>query len=234
MKEFIRSNGKVAGLFAAAALVLSFLTGILRGNPIGTVVLRAVLLAVVFGGLGIGLQLVVRRFLPELAGGASARPADAPPDGEDSGTADGPRVVDIVLPEENPILAGNRGVAAEPSGSSEVEELELQEDLGEASGLDPVGEALPTDAVGPGAGPAAAEPESVTATSGPAGMSGLDALPDIGSLEPSGPRQGRSRLARTSLSGAAADEARRSMAEDEDPSTLARAVRTVLKRDEKG
>ena len=66
MKEFIRAYGKLAGLFAAAALVLSFLTGILARNPIGTVILRAVLLAVLFGGLGVGLQFVVKRFLPEL------------------------------------------------------------------------------------------------------------------------------------------------------------------------
>ena len=63
---------------------------------------------------------------------------------------------------------------------------------------------------------------------------GLDALPDIEGLESAPPRQGRARSTRTSFSGAAVDEALRRMVEEEDPSTLARAVHTVVKRDEKG
>lgn len=236
MREFIRAYGRLAGLFAAAALVLSFLTGILARNPLGTVILRAVLLAVLFAGMGIGLQLVVRRFLPGLGDGKAPRDGQAPRGGEaDEAAASGSRV-DIVLPEENPLV----GAAGASPGGAEL----LDEDLGEpgSPGLD----------VGPGPGsdvdtlapaePAGAEtPVEAEGTLEPAGdqqgqaAGDLDSLPDIGGLEqiPAG-KGPRARPARKSFSGAAVDEALRRMVEDEDRPTLARAIQTMVKRDEKG
>ncbi len=233
MREFIRAYGKLAGLFAAAALVLSFLTGIVARNPIGTVILRAVLLALLFGGLGVGLQFVVRRFLPGLGVGTPPGVGAPPNDGAEGEAAASGSQVDIVLPEENPLAAG--GAAApdgslEESGAVAVEDgLEAAGDEGEAVLL---GEPGPTgEPTGPGGTLEAAGEQPGRRTPG----GELDALPDIGGLEQAPQRKaGRTRPARASFSGAAADEALRRMVEDEDPATLARAIHTVVKREEKG
>jgi hypothetical protein len=224
MREFIRTYGKLAGLFAAAALVLSLLTGLLARNPFGTVLLRAVLAAVVFGGLAVGLQYVVRRFLPELTGEASAQAGgEGQPDGKG-------RTVDIVLPEENPLVAG---AGSSPAGEERQEPTaaELEGELEEAgAGLDTPGDAPFADAVPEGEDGGRSRPEQPASTAG----GGRDGLPDISDLEQPAARPGRSRLPRTSFSGAAIDEIERTLTRDIDPSTHARAIRTLLKRDEKG
>jgi hypothetical protein len=247
MREFIRTYGKLAGLFAAAALVLSFLTGILARNPIGTVLLRALLLAVLFGGLGIGLQFVVRRYLAGLGGEAPA---------ETGRVEEGGSRIDIVLPEENPLVGDNA------SGTSEVP-ADLEAAPGDSAGAgeadaagsieNPVGagdfggddgaegaEEAPgaMEALLPGEDPGGA----ADAAGGPTGPAragqgagrGVDVLPDIAGLEPAEGSRGRGRVPRKSFSGAAVDEALRRMVEDEDPATMARAVHTIVKRDEKG
>jgi hypothetical protein len=224
MREFIRTYGKLAGLFAAAALVLSVLTGLLAGNPFGTVLLRAFLAAVVFSGLAVGLQYVVRRFLPELSGAGSATAGDGgQPDGQG-------RTVDIVLPEENPLAAGSGFSPAgeegrEPAGAQLAGELEEA-----AAGMDPGGDAPFADAVPEGD----SAPRSPLPQAAGAGGGGPEGLPDISELEQPAPRPGRTRMARTSPSGAAVDEIERTLTRDIDPSTHARAIRTLLKRDEKG
>jgi hypothetical protein len=243
MREFIRTYGKHAGLFAAAAFVLSFVTGIVARNAVGTIVLRAVLLAALFCGLGVGLQFVVRKFLPELTGAPPAAPGERA-SGSGVNVPGTGAVVDIVLPEENPLEAGRaiggitgEGVA-EPAGEAGLEEA-LEEAAEERTAvLEEPGDGSPAEET-----PSSVEPaESVAEASEPSLESpkqsgsprGLDALPDIGSLEASGPAPGRPRARRRTGTGASPEEAMRSLASQEDPSTLARAIRTVLKREEKG
>lgn len=233
MRDFIRTYGKLAGLFAAAAFVLSSMTGIVARNSVGAVVLRAALLAVLFCALGVGLQFVVKKFLPELTG-APAAPADerAPGSG-----------INIVLPEESPLQAGLDADAAYPEAPVEAAETgERADETGPVEALEEVGEQEiaipdePTDASEVEEPAAFAEPDqpgrgTAKQSSSPVD---LDALPDIGGLEASGPAPGRSRAPRRAGSGASAEEAMRSFAVHEDPSTLAKAIRTVLKREDKG
>jgi hypothetical protein len=241
MREFIRTYGKLAGLFAAAALVLSFLTGILARNPIGTVFVRAFLLAVLFGGLGIGLQFVVRRFL--------AGPGGEAPAGTERAEEAGSRI-DIVLPEENPLVGDGISGApdvpaeleAEPADSAGAGEAAVEESIesadgaGGADGADEAPGAMealvPGEDLG-GAADAAGGPIG-PARAGQGAGRGVDVLPDIAGLEPAEGSRGRGRAPRKSFSGGAVDAALRRMVEDEDPATMARAVHTIVKRDEKG
>jgi len=107
MRDFIRTYGKLAGLFAGAAFVLSFVTGIAARNPVGTIILRAVLLSALFCGLGVGLQFVVRKFLPELTG-APAAASDEPAPGSRVNAPGMGTVVDWRKPSRRPRRRGRR------------------------------------------------------------------------------------------------------------------------------
>ncbi len=51
---------------AATAAVLALLAGVLGGIPFGHVLLRSIIGALVFGGLGFGAAILLEQFLPEL------------------------------------------------------------------------------------------------------------------------------------------------------------------------
>jgi hypothetical protein len=196
VKDALREYGRTVAIFAAAGLVLSLLVGVLAGNPFGIILLRALVFAVLFGGVGAGMQFVVRRFLPGLSGTEPS--ADVSPDGsvrpEDADARAEGSTIDIVLPEE-PMPSDEAGAAA----AEPLEEL-------------------------PGTGET-----SPAATEAAGGTSGLDFLPDIGSMqngEPT-PRAAPPRRERIRPS-----DATRDVLERQDPAQLARGLRTMLKRDE--
>jgi hypothetical protein len=257
MKDFVREYWKIAAAFSAGAFLLSFLVGLVSRNPFGTVILRALLLAVVFAAFGAGVRYVARRWLPELIGGAG--PA------EEADTGRG-KSIDITLPEERPDAGRRpRGVpAAAAAGRGEPSADEEEQMQAEAEALDELAEELGDGATGKAEedGPgAAADAETAEEEGGederapseaeelrplgrekgrggprpgPAGDAegDLDALPDISNLEvaeePGAPRsragQGRERP----------EDAVRGAMSGHDPSTIARAIRTVINRDEKG
>lgn len=201
-----------AAIFAAA---ISFLAGLIRGNPPGVIFVRLLLSSLFMGGLAMAAQTVLRRFLPELEG---VRPAGRGPFGGEDGSAEdldpaaGSRpIVDILLPAENPHNGG--------PGADE-----------EFPGLDPA------TLFG-----AAAEPEELEAAleeedpdSGLAGTGG--ALPEIDRLDGSfgagdfEPKAGGS--------GPKAEGVDRKRLEHglqgQDPMEMARAVRTFLNKDQEG
>ena len=113
------------------------------------------LFAIAFGGVGAGMQYVVRRFLPELSGGESA-----PGDGaDDAAVKPAGSTIDIVLPEELPSAEGA------PEGRAET--LEELPGTTESAGAAAV-EELEGAPGGPGGGSAPAGPAG-----GPVGA-GLD------------------------------------------------------------
>ncbi len=210
MKDALREYGRTVAIFAAAGLVLSLLVGLLARNPFGVMLLRALLFALFFGAVGAGMQYVVRRFLPGIAGGE----ATVDEGGDDAGMKPEGSTIDIVLPEE-PIPA------AEPSAGRD-EPLEELPGTGEAA------EAAAVEELEDGESPI-----------GPArARAGLDTLPDIGSFGAGddAARSSTRNAARsaTRFPGARAkpSDVTRDVLEREDPATLARAVRTVLKREE--
>jgi len=276
VKDFVREYGKVAGIFAAGAFLLSLLIGLVSRNPFGAAFLRALLLALLFGGLGAGFRFVVKTYLPELAGAEGAARQ-----GEKSETKDGRGGrVDIVLPEERPpsrqrarsregssledsplgafSQGGEPGEVSDEDAGTRVESgvmdslaEELEEELpgaaegsGEAAGNG--GISLGDDEL-TGAGGAAfsaAAPDDSAEQDARADKGGsrrgrrgsdadADSLPDISNLEiltdrgagaPGAPGAGEE----------TPEDAVRGAVSGQDPATLARAIRTVLKRDEKG
>jgi hypothetical protein len=222
VKDALREYGRTVAIFAAAGLVLSLLVGLLARNPFGVMVLRALLFAILFSGVGAGMQYVVRRFLPEIAGSEAAGPEG----GGDAAVKPEGSTIDIVLPEE-PVPA-----AEAPEGRGET--LEELPGTGEAIG-DTVVEELDGAEPVPGPAPAPA-PEPAPRVVGRARIrDGLDGLPDIGSIGTGGDAARSNTRNATRFPGARAkpSDATRDVLEREDPATLARAVRTVLKREER-
>ncbi|MCL1818073.1 MAG: hypothetical protein FWG35_04020, partial [Spirochaetaceae bacterium] len=72
------NNWKLGAFLAGLAFCISFLFGLIGGVGFGTLVLRAFLGALIFGVLGFGADVLLRRFLPELFS-----PADEPDEGLD-------------------------------------------------------------------------------------------------------------------------------------------------------
>ncbi|HOD13871.1 MAG TPA: hypothetical protein PK307_12370 [Spirochaetota bacterium] len=57
---------KTTMIFAVIALVLSLVTGFATGVRWGVVLLRSVILCAVFAGIGFGICMIVRKFVPEV------------------------------------------------------------------------------------------------------------------------------------------------------------------------
>lgn len=57
---------KIAAVFGAVSFVISFLTGILAGNPAGAVIAKSLILTVVFTGIGYVSIFVLKRYVPEV------------------------------------------------------------------------------------------------------------------------------------------------------------------------
>jgi hypothetical protein len=268
MKDFVREYWKIAAAFAVGAFLLSFLVGLVTGNPFGVVILRALLLTVIFAGFGAGLRFVIRKYLPEItsAGGFSAEGER----GETRGTK-----IDIVLPEERPDQrprAGSResgrrapaASAASQQGQGEETHGAMDEDTAfqaEAAALDDLAEELAEELPAAGTesaqereGEAYGQEEQVEELrpmgrekgraeqtagggEGDAGAEGdLDSLPDISTLEIAEEPGSGSSSARPGRrpGGETPEDAMRGAVSGQDPASIARAIRTVLKRDEKG
>jgi hypothetical protein len=260
VKDVVREYGKMAGLTAAGAFLVSLVVGLASGNPFGVALGRALLFALLFAGLAAGGRYIFTKYLAELV--------SAPPPESASG-----QKVDITLPEEGPAPA--RGAAAyarssrgpdapqdgerteaEPGAGDELGEIaagaESSLDMAETSGGefsdlpgDSLDDELPpladTDLSpeGEGSSDSVEEAESVPEDQTGAGMTDagpemdaeLGRLPDISSLggPPSTPRAAPQPRANQSP-----EDAMKGALGGRDPATLARAIRTVLKREEKG
>jgi hypothetical protein len=101
----MRIHWKLLVGFSLFGALISLISGIAGGNPVGTVILRMVLSGVVFGGLGMAVQMILRRYLPDLL------QAPAPPARRDGGN------VDIIIDED---LSSSATAGAE-------EDLEVEE-----------------------------------------------------------------------------------------------------------
>jgi hypothetical protein len=209
VKDFFGAYGKTAGIGAGAGFLLSLLVGLLSGNPLGIVILRALLLAVLCGGFGAGARVVFGRFLPELTGTAEA------------GEGTPPTGVNIVLPEENPHVGSPE--AAEPDG------MAAGDLTGEMAAESPSSESLEPGSAEVDGQPLEAAEEAAGRSPDPGKQRGAEPLPDLDALgsalsTPSGGgRAGTSRPRRGPGSAGIQD--------GEDPAVIAQAIRTMLKKE---
>jgi hypothetical protein len=217
---------KKIAIAAIAAFLLSILTGIVRGVSFLPLFLRAVLFAVLAGGLVQGFVLVVRRFLPEL----SEEETQSIQDEEESGSGQN---IDIVLPaEDGTALAARIAAPSEKRMSDEELEGELAEEVEEIK-------ANPIVTQDPGRSPSS----SLMAARPPDLLDDVDVLPDLDGFSDAfaGPiRAGSAEADEGSspevsmspiFSGSSKKEG---PGANMDPAVVAAAMRTLLKRDLKG
>jgi len=206
---------KIPAVSAGIGGLVSLIAGIAGANPFGSVLMRMVVSILIAGAVGFAIRYVLRRFLPEI--GARTQPESAPAVDiviEDDLNLGGPKPASEAAEEAAPLAAEE----PEPSMSElPAEALEPEADLeaGSAAESAPEGEPDDLEAI-PGAEEAAFPADS------------LESLPDIGGLAPSS-KTGTGRL-RGELSGAQVD----SLIQGQDPASLAKAVRTFLRKDQEG
>lgn len=206
-------NWKAAAIGGGTGFVLSFLSGLIGGVPLLDVMLRALLWALVLGGAVIGIEALLRSQLPELF---ETPPPAAGPE-ETGGTQ-----VDITLGQEAPEL---------PPGAS------LSVDEGEPDGYDEVMEDGPRPAPRPEMAAAAETRTAAPEKPAPAAGGEDEVLPELGAFMESFKASGNEPdLEAAPLAGGVGAPAKSVNidGEEHDPSALAQAVKTVLKRDQQG
>ncbi|TVR32217.1 MAG: hypothetical protein EA404_08075 [Spirochaetaceae bacterium] len=222
---------------ALFALIVSLFSGIVTGVPFATVVIRALVFAVVFAGLGSAAQVAVSRFLPELEQVLDGSNVDAQ---ESDAAGEARPAVDIVVDDSDDVDGvGSAQVAdmADESGSEDVGDDGLLEVGDEGGGYDaelepdrePDGDAEPVDDLVAEAEEVEADQDREFPAAAPDPADGIDAsgvdqLPDVGGY--SDAFEGSEGIA----SGGESESNRSSS--DQDPALMARALQTILKRDE--
>lgn len=226
-----------ASLFVAlGAAVLSALVGVIAGVEFIWIVLRALLFGAVMGAAALGAVRLARNFLPGLVPDQSGEAVEKA-DSIFSAGAEEPMAgtrVDIVLPggEAEPGAAGDGDAEADQVDEAEFASLEAEAEQGTA----PDGGLADGRERAPGAAAAVpAQPESSSREARPEGIEDLDVLPDLDGFTDS------FAAAEFSSSGGGAQAQARPeagsssrSADGLDPASLAKAVRTILKRDQKG
>ncbi len=217
------SKWKIPAVFAGFGALISLTAGIAGRIPFGLLAMRLLLSVLLAVALGIAIRYVLQRFLPELAGRAKEESAPA---------------VDIVIEDElglgAPGLQAKGGGEARPSGAPEpasaletLPEAELEAPV-EVGPLAPdAAEPLPEIGGEEEPGPLETLPG---AEEGAFPEGSLDSLPDIGRLGPAAKAGGGAGSFRGELAEAHLD----SLVKGQDPESLAKAVRTFLKKDQEG
>jgi hypothetical protein len=225
----LRASLYVAGAAAATSIVIGAFAGVLF-LPL---IVRALIGGSLVGALVFGAFALIRRFLPGLLPGQSqdAEATDSVfSSGEGESTA-GSRV-DIVLPGGD--LERSSDLAAEGSPVGGVEEVragiedidaENAEEISLIDAEEPAGRESAAVSIPPAPSHASSMTES---------LEDLDVLPDLDGFTDSFAAAEFSSSGGVLPSAKAEEQSSPRVSDGLDPATLAKAVRTILKRDQKG
>ncbi len=208
-------NWKIPAGFAAFGALVSLLAGIIGGNPLGVIVLRLVLSAVVCAGLGLIVNVILKKYLPEL----SATPASVEVEtGEE---------VDIVIDEDIPVeVEALVQEEAGPEGERTEEEAELILDGEGMDGESAEVKVLPEEVETLESSNEQTLDSTAVPLSPVTDFEDLDTLPDIDQFNPAAEESPTT--SKKSRMNAQVEK----VVKDQDPENLARAVRTFMKKDQ--
>jgi hypothetical protein len=218
-------NWKVLAIFGGFGFIISLLVGAISGVGFGTLLFRGILSGVLFAGVGFGLSILIKKFLPGLV----SETEEAEEEEESGG-------VDIVIEEEAP--QASSVAAAEAAGGEELfsdtptqesgpaeEEEESENFIEEVEEIS--GDSSEQEEVAEGS----SEPEDLIEVDAD---TSVDTLPDIGDFSDSftneiaeeGSEGGESQMQSVDSSPTIDLNGR-----EEDPRTVAKAVQSMLKKE---
>ena len=232
-------NLKFSAYFAGSAFVIATLTGALAGVGFGAILLRAVVGAIVFAGIGYGSYIVISARLPELLSGGAATSSTAQADGygqnvdivvDDDGEED-----ELPAAEEPDAAEGDRSAGTSQAHGDEDEPGDLEEVAEDvespAGGGDELVEEVEEVAAAPTDSAASAK-----STSEDVDENSVDALPDIGGFAGDFESEGAEGAEVVEEDDSNGDFGGSSRAQshgiEQDPEVIAKALQTVIKRDE--
>ena len=233
------------GLIAAtAAFILSFLLGIFSGALFWVLLVRAVGFALLFFILVMGARWLLSQFVPELLNPSEVDAEEEKADSADHAPGEDHlgKLVDVSVDDESTMETGG-GFSVESPGREAEEEEEF------ALGLDQQGQDGYTGEAGEDTG--SVHPATTTAALPSGSVEDIDVLPDLESLSDSfispvteGMDNGEDNDTSMSgtytksgvpISGGSRGSGKTPKGGDSfDPQEMAKAIQTILKRDQKG
>jgi hypothetical protein len=233
---------RVSLVAAGAASALSALVGLIAGVGFLTLLFRALVGGIVIGGAAFGVILLLKQAMPGLLEGGGDS-LDEAIGGESAKGAN----LDIVLPGEGPTAEAFAPEGEEGEGFATLESLgpgprrgeAAEEDAADMSPVDGASLLEPEGPAGEAAALPAVPPPERDRTASP-GFDELDVLPDLEGFSDSFTASefssggSASESAQQQVHAGHVGSASRSGQDGFDPASLAKAVRTILKRDQKG
>ncbi len=209
-------NWKIIGGFALFAALISLISGVLSGNPFGIILIRVFISSVLLGAVGIGVEVVTKKYLPELAGKRETLSQNG-------------QAVDVVIDEDIEVLKENPHMEAQ--AQSEQEPLKpLEEAMEPAASASPEYEADLEEVSESDFEESESGKEDILTTESDQDSRSspdVDSLPDMDEFDSSS-------FSSTSLPSSPAQAQVEGVIDEQDPATLAKAVRTFLNKDQEG
>lgn len=209
----MKIDWRVSAISAGSAFFLSALIGVVGNVSLGMLILRAGIAATVFGAGAVGVSIVIDRYLPELR---RASPASV--------ASENGNTVDIVVEGDDGLETVERGPDETDAQSVVIDSGAVDEADGLSAGaLDGELEEV-VESNGTGGGTATAMDDEVEETEEIEEIeeiASVDDLPSVDSMADS-----------FTEIPVGEDSAVDSSESGEDPALMARAIRTVLKREE--
>ena len=213
---------KRPAIVAAGAFLVAAISAAIGRVGFGALVFRSILGAFVFGAAAVGVESIARKFLPELFTGSTA-----------VGAGDGSveSSVDITLDEENP-----HGGEHDVHGNTQDDQADVGQDGREVvnantsidEGVQVLAEAEEVEEL---------EPIEVSASESTDGVENESALPSFEAVESTFTTAASVIEEQEDDSPTVSSRSERNidiLGEEQDPEAVARAVRTLLKRDNEG
>lgn len=200
---------KIVGFSGLLGALLSLLVAVISGVGFGSALLRALVLGLTFAGLSVVLSIIIKRFLPELL--------EIPESETEKNNAGGePEGIDIILPGEDP------EIKVYTSSDEDADFLDTAEEgEGDTTGEEGTDNPFKESAYSSLPSPMHPSREDETDFSSP------EKLPSMENFMGTFPSE--------NLPGGSRErEKLDSIATDNNPAILAKAIQTMLKKDQKG
>lgn len=221
---------KIVIFSAAVAAVLAFISALFGRVSFGAILLRTLFWAGVFGIFSLGIQLLLEKLIPELFESSSETVEEPETEGEFGSNEAGEvgNNLNIVLEGEEPAFTA----AGEDDSGEETAEEDENEFIEEIQAVDDEDEPERGAADGTDSGiPNGGGPEEEVAEIGT--VSDVDSLPNLSDFSDSFDSVSSVQEEGGQLSGQSGEDVDL-LGTHHDPATVAKAVRTIIGRDQEG